>query len=70
MLRLLVQLRGVDLEIEDKNGYTPLFYAIMKKQIDMVRLLSEAGANLEHKEHMNRTPLYFAASTPGCTDIT
>jgi ankyrin repeat protein len=34
----------------------------------MVKYLDEQGANLEHREILLRTPLYFAASM-GCVDI-
>lgn len=34
----------------------------------MLQYLEKHGANLEHREMLLRTPLYFAASC-GCTDI-
>jgi ankyrin repeat protein len=34
----------------------------------MVKYLHEHGANIEHREMLLRTPLYFAASV-GCKDV-
>ena len=45
-----------------------MFYAVSKKNLEMVKLLESHGANLNHREMLFRTPLYFAASI-GSVDI-
>jgi ankyrin repeat protein len=49
--------------MQDKDGHTPIFYAIGKKNVDIFMYLAENGADIDHKEILNRTPLYWAAST-------
>ena len=68
MMRFLVTQKYASLEMVDKEGATPLFYAIMKKNFEMVKFLDEHGAYFEHREVLLRTPVYFAASN-GSNDI-
>lgn len=43
-MEYLVKL-GADINIKNKQGYTPLMLAVMKSNIDMVRVLLDAGAD-------------------------
>jgi ankyrin repeat protein len=57
-----------DLEIEydgedDQTGYTALTIATVKGHTDVVRLLLEAGANVNHRSKHNYFPLEWAVSS-------
>jgi ankyrin repeat protein len=61
MMDLLLRYEGARemlVSAEDKEQETPLFYACHKGQFDVVKYLDKLGADLEHKEFQNRTPLY------------
>jgi len=45
----------------DKLGATPLHFASLKGYLDMVKLLIEHNANVNHLNNMKRTPLHRAA---------
>ncbi len=68
LIRFLCSQSGVNVNQEDAEKQTPVFYAVAKKNLSMVILLESLGANLEHREMLLRTPLYFAASN-GSTEI-
>ena len=51
-----------------KLSTSPMFYAIMAHSLPMVKLLVEAGADLNAKDRMNSTPL-ITASTVNAFDI-
>ena len=59
LVEVLIE-NGADIEYEDKNEYTPLFYATCNDKIDMVSLLLEKGANIEYKGKYESTPLFVA----------
>ena len=42
---------NVNLEIEDIEGNTALFYSIHSKKIELVRILLDNGANIFHKNY-------------------
>lgn len=44
-LKLLID-AGADLEVKDKNGKTPLNWAVKKENIDTINVLIDAGANV------------------------
>ena len=48
---------GADVNIQDEEGLTPLFYT---KIIEQMKLLLEAGANINHQNHYSNTPLHHA----------
>lgn len=48
-------------DFRDADGYTPLFWAIFAKKIEIVKLLLENGANPNFLTSQNETPLMFAA---------
>ncbi|WP_342263417.1 ankyrin repeat domain-containing protein [Spiroplasma endosymbiont of Clivina fossor] len=49
-----------DLNIQDINGYTPLYCAILQENIEFVRLLLDRGANINIQDINDKTPLYYA----------
>ncbi|OJJ98474.1 hypothetical protein ASPACDRAFT_122273 [Aspergillus aculeatus ATCC 16872] len=55
---------GPDLEVQygddPYNGYTALGCAVKKERLDSVRLLLEAGANVDHQGSKGQTPLHDA----------
>ncbi len=50
MITLLVEKYGMDVNIEDKEQATPIFYACRQGNLDVIKYLDKKGANLEHKE--------------------
>ena len=60
LLRLLLD-RGVDIEVKDKNGQTPLHRAAEVGNEAVVRLLLDKNAKTEEKDHWRRTALHWAA---------
>ncbi len=70
--RLLLD-NGVDIEVKDRYGLTPLHYASMQyaslqRHLIIVKLLLDHGANIEAKSSFNYTCLHHA-SRNGQTDI-
>ncbi len=51
---------GVNLNLQDKNAFTPLTRAIEQKNIEAVNALIIAGANLNLLDNYGRTPLIYA----------
>ncbi|KAI8799507.1 ankyrin repeat-containing domain protein [Cladochytrium replicatum] len=59
--------RGIDPNIQDPNGYTPLHAASSYAQLDSIRLLViQYGANVNIADQDGDTPLHFA-ETPEVT---
>ena len=56
ILRMLLPL-GLDLEMRDEGGQTPLFYAAQYGCSENLRLLLEAGADANARDHRGSTPL-------------
>jgi len=52
---------GAELETKDKNGRTPLLWAVIDQREAEVKLLLEKGADLETKDKDGQTPLLWAA---------
>jgi ankyrin repeat protein len=50
-----------DINQQDRHGRTPLLYAVMKKQRDMVKLFIDARADLSKSSHDGMFPLALAA---------
>ncbi len=67
-LEYLVKQLHANINMVDRDQQTPIFTAVEKKDLALVKFLADKGANLEHKEILHRTPLYFAAGL-GCLDI-
>ncbi|KAF9361652.1 phosphate system positive regulatory protein pho81 [Mortierella sp. AD094] len=56
-------MRGARLDQEDKYMcWTPLFYAASEGHADCVRILLEAGCNVNVLDEHGKTPIYYAAS--------
>lgn len=49
---------GVDIEFEDEDGNTPLFYAVQKNNPEMIQVLINNGADINHENHQGLTPLF------------
>lgn len=59
----LVQLlldNGADIDIRNREGYTPLMWAIFTDRNEMVKLLLENGADVDAPDNYGETPLYKA----------
>lgn len=52
--------QGANIDILDAINETPLFKAIKHKHLDVVKLLTENGANLNWRAGRNNNPLYNA----------
>lgn len=53
---------GIDFDARDKNGYTALHFAALKKSLKCARLLVEAGAALDIVNALGKTPAEIAPS--------
>ena len=60
--------RGVELDISDCYGWTPLFFAVFNGSILKVQALLSAGANPNSMNKAGETPLHYAA-LDGCFAI-
>jgi ankyrin repeat protein len=56
---------GVDLELTDSDGATPLFLALDKEQLEVVKLLLARGARREPPPGGTQTPLIVATQEVG-----
>ena len=51
--------KGLDVNTRQKDGETPLYYALVHKQVALVNLLLNKGAMVDIKNEVDRSPLYF-----------
>jgi ankyrin repeat protein len=58
MLKILRERYKIDIDCLDKESATPLFYAARQGNLELIKYLDSQGANLEHKEFQDRTPVY------------
>ena len=56
---------NIDLNAQDKNGYTALHFAAQYKNVDIARLLIEKGAKPESVDNWGNTPLWRALGSSG-----
>jgi len=67
ILKLLLD-HGADVNVQDKWGYTPLYWACLHGQTKAVRLLLSHGADVNIRDEGDRTPLH-AACLSGCAPV-
>ncbi|KZN87774.1 Ankyrin-1 [Penicillium chrysogenum] len=61
--------KGLNLDIQDRKGYTPLHLAIQSKRLEMVNLLlSHPRVNVECKDKDGNTPLWLSTYS-SCDEI-
>lgn len=53
---------GVNMEVADEDGYTPLYSAAGRGNVEVVKILIERGANVEATDWNNWSPLHWAAN--------
>jgi ankyrin repeat protein len=63
LVRMLIE-KGANVDAKDRNGCTPLMYAIGCSE-RAVRMLVDAGSDLEAKDNLGRTPLMIAVKHSG-----
>jgi Ankyrin repeats (3 copies)/Ankyrin repeat len=51
---------GVDIQMKDNYGQTPLHHAIIEKHLEIVQYLVENGVDMETKDDSGFTPLHHA----------
>ncbi|KAF3003916.1 hypothetical protein E8E15_001167 [Penicillium rubens] len=69
-VKSLLRKKGMDLEIQDRKGYTPLHLAIQSKRLEMVNLLrSHPRINFNCKDKDGNTPLWLSTYL-SCDEIT
>ncbi|KAI3875367.1 hypothetical protein MKW98_000044 [Papaver atlanticum] len=61
VLKYLIQEMGVDIEVRDGRGETPLSFAAIKGRLAAVEYLLEIGANPEMVDDFNCSPLHHAS---------
>ncbi|MDF2588004.1 MAG: hypothetical protein K0S41_1845 [Anaerocolumna sp.] len=52
---------GINIEIEDSDGRTPLIYAVMENKEEMVTMLIDKGVNVNKQDINGYSPLHFAS---------
>jgi ankyrin repeat protein len=63
VIRILVEQKGVKVDLPDFKGHTPLQYAIQSKQLESIAFLIKGGANINQKDSNGYSPLHFAISS-------
>jgi ankyrin repeat protein len=51
---------GADVNLQDKNGYTPLHFAAQEQEVEIARLLLDHGASINAQDRHGNTPLSTA----------
>jgi uncharacterized protein len=54
--------QGIDVNVLDPEGHTPLMLASFEGHASMVDVLIQAGAKIDQRDSMQRTALFYAAS--------
>jgi len=55
--------KGADINLKNRQGWTPLHAAVWNQKQDIAKLLIEKGADVNVKDRSSRTALQFAADT-------
>ena len=53
---------GIDVNVKDKNGWTPLHYAVSRSALHVTSLLLDRGADVNARSESGATPLHIAAA--------
>ena len=53
--------RGADIDAQERDGWTPLYIAVICGQLEFARMLLERGAAVHTPSHKGETPLYMAS---------
>jgi cytohesin len=53
-------LQRTDINVQDKDGYTPLFLATRSQNVQMIAVLISKGSDVNIKNKLGNTPLYEA----------
>jgi ankyrin repeat protein len=61
VVKLLLQQKGIDLDLDNRMGWTALAGAAFQGNLALVRLLLDAGAKVDAAGSSGQTPLMFAA---------
>ena len=68
-VRELLSMRGIDVNLADPLGHTPLFFAVQERHMEVIRLLLAApGINVNLTTKDGSSPLYYAAQQ-GFTEV-
>jgi len=51
---------GADINLQDKNGWTPLHFAAQEHSVSVVKVLLGAGAKVDLVDKFGNTPLFTA----------
>lgn len=54
----LIKSTEIDINQKDKNGYTPLHFAVQNNAYDVVKALLQKGANVNIQDKFGNTPLF------------
>lgn len=60
--RLLLEREGVEMDSKDRDGRTPLSWAVEEGYVEVVQMLLEKGAEVDSKDSKGRTSLSWAAA--------
>jgi len=66
-VRELVAL-GVPVDVADHHGWTPLFFAAARRNVEVAELLIGLGAVVDHVDDFGNTPLFRAVYEAGPAD--
>ncbi|UKZ53087.1 hypothetical protein TrVGV298_006875 [Trichoderma virens] len=64
-VQALLKRDGVDANLKDEDGRTPLSYAAEKSHWTVVQILVRNNADVDLKDNIGRTPLSYAAANEG-----
>lgn len=63
------ELGKLNINEQDKLGFTAMHYAVTQKKLPMVKLLIKYGASLEVKDSLGFTPLFYACGRAANLEI-
>uniref|UniRef100_A0ACD5TDH6 Uncharacterized protein n=1 Tax=Avena sativa TaxID=4498 RepID=A0ACD5TDH6_AVESA len=66
MCRYLVEDLGVDVNVVDGEGRTPLFWTVLSKNVGAANYLLDHGANQDKANHDGFSPLHVAVGSGDC----